>query len=311
MKKILLSLFAVLLSCSALAIDVEIDGINYSLNEITRKASVISKSPTYSGDVGIPSSVTYSDVNYSVTSIGSRAFADCTDFTSIEIPNSVTWIEGDAFNGCSNLTRVTLDSNAIVSKEYGEYQWATGTYTSLGTIFGKQVKEYIIGNSVTTIGYSAFRGCSGLTDIEIPNSVSTISELAFSGCTGLTDIEIPNSVTSIGDLAFYKCSGMTSIICEATIPPAMGTSVFYNVDKSACILCVPAASVNAYKSANQWKDFYNILPYDPTGIEDINITDVNNHKSYFDFGGREIPMLQKGMNIVKKTNGQTIKVFVK
>ena len=51
--------------------------------------------------------------------------------------------------------------------------------------------------SVTSIGYYAFYGCSGLTSVEIPNSVTTIGGGAFSGCRGLTSVEIPNSVTSI------------------------------------------------------------------------------------------------------------------
>ncbi len=58
--------------------------------------------------------------------------------------------------------------------------------------------------SVTSIGNSTFRGCSGLTSIEIPNSVTSIGYGAFSDCTGLTSVTIPNSVTSIGDRAFYN-----------------------------------------------------------------------------------------------------------
>ncbi|MDD5792077.1 MAG: leucine-rich repeat domain-containing protein [Erysipelotrichaceae bacterium] len=53
--------------------------------------------------------------------------------------------------------------------------------------------------SVTGIGESAFRDCSGLTSVTIPNSVTSIGESAFSDCTGLTSVTIPNSVTSIGD----------------------------------------------------------------------------------------------------------------
>ena len=71
-----------------------------------------------------------------------------------------------------------------------------------------------IPNSVTSIGGSAFSGCSGLTSINIPNSVTSISSSAFRGCSGLTSITIPNSVTSIGNYAFSACSSLTSI----TIP---------------------------------------------------------------------------------------------
>ena len=71
--------------------------------------------------------------------------------------------------------------------------------------------------NVTSIGESAFSGCSGLTSITIPSSVTSIGQSAFYGCSGLTSINIPNSVTSIGGLAFYECSGLTSITVPSGI----------------------------------------------------------------------------------------------
>ena len=74
--------------------------------------------------------------------------------------------------------------------------------------------EIAIPNSVTKIGESAFRGCTGLTSITIPNSVTTICDNAFMNCTSLTNITIPNSVTTICDNAFMNCTSLTNI----TIP---------------------------------------------------------------------------------------------
>ena len=67
--------------------------------------------------------------------------------------------------------------------------------------------EYEIPNSVTSIGDSAFWGCSSLTSIIIPNSVTRIGGGAFGNCDSLTSVTIPNSVTSIGAYAFSDCSG--------------------------------------------------------------------------------------------------------
>ena len=78
----------------------------------------------------------------------------------------------------------------------------------------KQIKEFTISNSVTSIGDWAFNACSELTSVTIPNSVINIGEQAFYDCSKLKSITIPNSVTSIGDWAFAWCSGLESI----TIP---------------------------------------------------------------------------------------------
>ena len=163
----------------------------------------------------------------SVTSIGGSAFRHCSSLTSVNIPNSVTSIEGSAFRdcygltsvtistsvtsigdcaffSCSNLTSVTLNSNTIASATY------TDTY-SLKNIFGNQVTNYVLGDSVTSIGDYTFYECSGLTSVTVPNSVTSIGSCAFYDCSGLTSLTIPNSVTSIGGGAFNGCSGLTSV----------------------------------------------------------------------------------------------------
>ena len=94
-------------------------------------------------------------------------------------------------------------------------------------------------------------------------------------CDGLTSVTIGNSVTSIGSYAFYKCTGLTSIQCDAVTPPSLGYSVFYNVDKSVCTLIVPDGSLEAYKAANQWKDFLNFGGVEEIAIEESNISIEN------------------------------------
>ena len=71
--------------------------------------------------------------------------------------------------------------------------------------------SFVIPDSVTSIGGSAFSGCSSLTSVNIPDSVTSIGEGAFNDCSSLTSVSIPDSVTSIGEGAFYDCSSLTSV----------------------------------------------------------------------------------------------------
>lgn len=144
------------------------------------------------------SSLTSITIPESVTSIGQRAFYGCRNLTYVTIPNSVTSIGEYVFLDCSRLASVTLESNNIVSA-------ARDYNSSMKTIFGDQVEEYIIGNSVTSIGKYAFEYCRNLTSITIPESVTSIGEWAFSNCSSLSSVTIPNSVNSIGDEAFQNC----------------------------------------------------------------------------------------------------------
>ena len=239
MKKFYLLFLLMLLPLLASADPVEIGGIYYNLSG--GNASVApNPNGKYSGSIIIPESVTYGDATYSVTSIGDRAFEDCSGLTSITIPNGVTSIGGQAFFG-AGLTSVTIPNSV---KSIG-----TQAFAHCG------LKSVTIPSSVTDIRIYAFQYCSGLESIVvesgnpvydsrencnaiietaknslvvgckttvIPNSVTFIGHGAFFGRRDLTTITIPNSVTSIGSEAFADCSGLTSI----TIPSSV-TSIGY------------------------------------------------------------------------------------
>ena len=89
------------------------------------------------------------------------------------------------------------------------------------------VKKVVMEDGVTSIGSSAFRGCTSLTSITIPNSVTSIGNAVFSYCSSLTSITIPDSVTSIGDFTFYGCWDLTSITIPDSVT-SIGSSAFYD-----------------------------------------------------------------------------------
>ncbi|UTC64128.1 leucine-rich repeat protein [Treponema sp. OMZ 788] len=114
------------------------------------------------------------------STIGRKAFENCSRLTSITIPNSVTEIRWRAFYGCSSLTDITIP------------------------------------NSVTEIATSTFKNCIRLTSITIPNSVTEIGDWAFGDCRSLMDITIPSSVIKIGHLAFAGCMSLKNVSIENT-----------------------------------------------------------------------------------------------
>ena len=214
-----------LLPLLANAESVEINGIYYNLSTETNTAEVTYGPDYYSGDIVIPETVNYEGISYSVTSIGESAFAGCRSLTSVTIGNSVASIGWYAFNRCSSLTSITIGSSvtSIGNKVFEDCSNLTFIRVDEGNpVFDSRencnaivmtennelivgCKNTIIPNSVTSIGESAFEGCSSLTSIEIPNSVTSIGFSAFRECIGLTSITIPNSITTIGEHAFFAC----------------------------------------------------------------------------------------------------------
>lgn len=132
-----------------------------------------------------------------VKKIGDNAFSNCANMHTIRIPNSVELIGNDAFAKCARLDTVILNSHAIVSRGYNSQK-------HVSSLFGQQVKEYQIGESVTSIGSCAFEDCRTLLSVKIPNSVTEIGMNAFHNCVSLLALTVPESVTTIRHNAFGK-----------------------------------------------------------------------------------------------------------
>ncbi len=200
--------------------------------------------------------ITKITVTGNVKTIGTRAFYGCSSLTEIVIPKSVTYIGTQIFYKANSLKTVYYgadyydDENPLLNNASIEKVVFQGTYVGK-TFLGANVKTVEISDSVTSIGDTAFYGCSGLTSVTIPDTVTSIGEEAFYNCTSLTSITIPDSVTIIDGYAFSGCSSLKSI----TIPDSVT-----NIGWFAFENCSSLTEINFTGTKEQWYSidkFYN------------------------------------------------------
>ena len=274
---------------------VEIDGIYYNLNIETMEAEVTNRlggvyegGRCYSGNVDIPSTVSFYGLDFSVKAIGYQAFVDCEGLTSVTIPNSVTSIGDYAFYMCRGLTSVTIP-NSVTS--IGD-----NTFSNC-----KSLTSVTIPGSVKSLGRYVFYECTGLTSAKFESGVTSISNGIFSECNYLSSVTIPEGVTSIGDGAFYRCWYLSSItipksvkhlgtlflfLCERltsitsliTEPFEIEEDEVFWVDDglfATCPLYVPKGTKAKYQATPVWNKFQKIEEIEVKGdVNDDSSVDV-------------------------------------
>lgn len=328
MKKQLLSLALMLFGVlSAFAEEAQIGGLWYNLSGTTAKVIQWKNSVKYTGDIVIPSTVTYNNADYTVTSIGDDAFNNCWDLTSVTIPNSVTTIGRWVFNNCKSMTSVSI-GNSVGSM--GDQVFCNCTSLTTLTIPNsvKSIGNYAfqdcssltsisISCNVMGIGESVFSGCSSLTHLSIPNGVTSIGICAFRGCTGLTYIVLPSSLVYINDQAFESCTGLTDVYCYAETIPYTSNEIFMSTPINEVTLHVPAVSIEAYKEKKPWSDFKNFVALTdsdpkPANMSEVKISEGNaTVAKFYTIDGKRISNPLKGINILRMSDGTSKKVVVK
>lgn len=243
MKKILLLFVAMaaMLPASMSAYDFKEGGLFYKVyGDEVAVTYEYENVGSYSGDVVIPETVVHNGVEYPVTAIGYKAFCFCNNLTSVEIPNSVDSISSHAFNGCGRLERV------------------------------------VIPNSVVTLFPCAFNSCTSLKSVVIGNSVRVIDEYCFQYCYQLTDVVIGSSVRYLAIQAFGGCSALRKVTCLAPEPPAMYDFFSFSYDAYAyATLCVPGASMQAYRNDENWgcfSSFQNLTLAEQISLDKTSLT---------------------------------------
>ena len=225
-------------------------------------------------DIVIPDSVTYLGFNIlpnainvtlgtGLTTLNNMAFPMCENL----IYNCINCYDPNGnppFNS-DTLTNITFGPNVEVLMPYF-LQSCT------------KVKQIILPESLTTLGEACFRG-SGLTEITLTNSILDLPNYCFQGCSDLIQVNMSDSITSIGNNAFYDCTSLTSITIgnsvtsigegafyssslidieiNAEIPPVLVSNLLFA--ENIKYIYVPSESVDAYKTAENWSDYADII----------------------------------------------------
>ena len=197
------------------------DGIIYTLNNSNNTAILNTSNQTRDFTLNvpltIPTTVTYDNISYSVTSIESSAFQSNSSLTSISIPNNITSIGYGVFMDCTSLLSVSI-STGIKNLPSNAFNGCTS------------LVSVTIPNSVTGTTDGLFAHCASLTNVTISNALLNIGAYTFEDCPKLTSVSIPNSVTSIGYNAFYGCNTLSSVYFMASnIFPSINESAFNTI----------------------------------------------------------------------------------
>ncbi len=236
------------------------------------------------------SSLTEITIPEGVTSFGNYAFYECSALTDVyyagseEQWNAITidtnnepllnanihfggGIENDnivASGTCGNNLTWTLDNEGTLTiSGTGEMTNYSSSSSNRSPWYNNtSIKNIIIQNGVTSIGDSAFEGCSSLTEITIPEGVTSIGDYAFYNCSSLTEITIPEGVTSIGEVAFCGCSSLTEITIPEGVTSIGGDAFFACSSLTEITLPEGVTSIGSYAFS------------DCSSLKKVNITDL-------------------------------------
>lgn len=215
--------------------------------------------------------------------IGSYAFYE-SGLVSITIPAATTEINFLAFSDSSlekftaidGMSDLNLAPNVFQNCPLQEvYLGRNLVYDTNNTNFAPfycktTLQKVTLTDIPTEVFTNEFYGCTALKEVSIGDGVKKIGDYAFSGCSAIETFSFGASVTEIGAEAFSDCTAMTKLFAEPTVPPICGTQALDDINKWNCTLYVNNSSINDYKAADQWKEFFFMEPHDfESGIVDI------------------------------------------
>lgn len=302
-----------------------LDGIGSSaFSDSGLKTVTLPNSLTYLGDYAFSNCKDLASISIGtgITEIPYMCFTGCNALTSVDLPEHVTSIGGGAYSYCNGLVSITLPSSI---QAVGASAFASCS----------NLEEVVIPDNVTTLGEKAFQYDKKLKHVQIGKGVATLEKDLFNSCESLSSVELSEGLTAVKAFVFQYCSSLKSVTFPTTLKtlsnstsfgwspdslyflgtqPATGERTkdepFYGLYTQTKVY-VPESAFDAYKQSTVFKKFFeedNLLTFNATGIntvKDSRIVPV----MWFDLTGRQLSAPQKGINIVKMSDGSTRKIM--
>ena len=214
-------------------------------------------------------------------------FASCKKLKELDVSGWDTHNVEDMrwmFYGCEQLQELDVSG------------WDTGNVDNMECMFSGclSVKALDVSGFDTRnvrYMYYMFAACRSLTSLDcsgfsMQSNLSTKS--MFSGCSQLASVSITGETVKVMDYTFRDCTSLRTLTCYAEVPPTVGKKAFDEVPRSEATLYVPASSVEAYKEADEWKEFGTILPIEPTAVKEMKVSNASNAERglFHDLSGR-------------------------
>ena len=263
----------------------------------------------------------------SITGILGSCFRSCSALPEITIPAAVKRIGNHVFEGCTSLANVTIaDRNSVLTLGNNYYNEPMFADCPLNAVYiggnisystdasdgyspfyrNTSLESVTITDKETEISENEFYGCTNLKNVTLGDGIEAIGSYAFSGCAALEDFTFGSSLDSIGKEAFSDCTAMTRLVSRTAIPPVCGPQALDDINKWTCKLYVPDASIDAYQSADQWKEFFFITTDIAHAVEDGGCSAdriLSGRVQVFDLSGRQVKEARNANSIDEVLNG--------
>lgn len=271
-----------------------------------------------------------------LTTISGEVFKNCNQIKRIVLPGSLTFLSGGAFEGCTSIKELVLENGdekcffgylnysglSIGQAAFAEcplekvYLGKNISYNDekgYGYSFlynHDTIQDLIFGEKFDSFGNYFFADCDFLTDYTIPAQIRQVGNYAFMDCRNLESITISEGVNKLGDKAFNGCEKLVSVSAVQMPPLEITDETFDKTTYFNATLYVPTGTIEQYKQATGWKNFFNIQEKDFPCCKDSMIISPSD-EYIFDMNGYRLSSPKKGMNIIRQNNGTTKKVIIK